>query len=49
MNRDATVHLGTAVNITTTDGLAGRSGMTASAVISVTTRRPLSLPASIEP
>ncbi len=34
--RDGMAQLGTAVNIITTDGPAGRSGMTASAVVSVT-------------
>jgi flavin reductase len=34
--RDGTIRFGAAVNIITTDGPAGRSGMTASAVVSVT-------------
>jgi len=38
--RDAMAHLGSAVNIITTDGAAGRAGFTASAVCSVTDSPP---------
>ncbi|WAS99655.1 NADH-dependent FMN reductase RutF [Rouxiella chamberiensis] len=38
--RDAMAHLGSAVNIITTDGEAGRAGFTASAVCSVTDTPP---------
>ena len=38
--RDAMAHLGSAVNIITTDGPAGRAGFTASAVCSVTDSPP---------
>lgn len=38
--RDAMAHLGSAVNIITTDGPAGRAGFTASAVCSVTDTPP---------
>src|SRR5471030_2587971 len=38
--RDAMAHIGSAVNIITTDGPAGRAGFTASAVCSVTDSPP---------
>lgn len=38
--RDAMAHLGSAVNIITTDGIGGRAGFTASAVCSVTDTPP---------
>jgi flavin reductase len=38
--RDGMARLGAAVNVVTTDGPAGRSGMTASAVVSVTDEPP---------
>ncbi|MCG5078952.1 flavin reductase [Paraburkholderia tagetis] len=38
--REAMAHLGAAVNIITSDGVAGRAGMTASAVFSVTDEPP---------